>query len=363
MKLSELVAYRNQIDMQIVNDVKQQAQSELTKVIHLVESQSVQLGNHTETLKEHFNEINLKFDQFRDNFYSLKDELDKIISEVEKPYFSKSYELYKGITKETDEQILNRRLTFNQETDLLLRARLKRYSSWKYPGMIIRPGLENFIDDLVMFDPLYLIDIRHTLLDPVMQKFTPEYRRRLRPYVITESEDHEILEKIPNGQFGFCFSYHFFNFKPFEIIKQYLEEIYQKLRPGGVLIMTFNDCDRAKAVILTEMNYSSYTPGNLVVALAERIGYEVLFKHHDDGPNTWIEFKKPGDLTSLRGGQTLAKIKIKKSIAELHFLRNLVDEFQLVEKDKRDLYTAEELKEIIIKSGRKNLLEPIANSK
>ena len=39
---------------------------------------------------------------------------------------------------------------------------------------------------MVMFDPLYLVDLKHTLLDPAVKKFPEEYQRRLRTYVVNE---------------------------------------------------------------------------------------------------------------------------------------------------------------------------------
>ena len=78
--------------------------------------------------------------------------------------------------------------------------------------------------------------------------------------------------------------------------------------------MTFNDCDRDKAVMLVERRYCCYTPGKLLIQLAKTLGYEVLFQWHDNGPSTWLELKRPGTLATLRGGQTLAKI-LPKSIA------------------------------------------------
>jgi hypothetical protein len=48
----------------------------------------------------------------------------------------------------------------------------------------------------------------------------------------------------------------------------------------------------------------------------EYVGFELKFRYDDDtGPSTWIELQKPGTLTSLRGGQALAKI-LPKPIAE-----------------------------------------------
>lgn len=310
MKLSELVNFKNELEKLSVMPAQRTADLEIAKVTHLIETSHLPQETYDKFLHSRLDIIE-KYAKFESELDELKALIKSEIEQLERPYFSNSYNLYKSITRETPEQILNRRMIMNPETDVLLRARMKRYTTWQHPAMIIRPGLEDFIDDLVMFDPLYLIDAKHELLKPAMLKFPEEYQRRLRPYIIVESEEHDILEKIPNGQFGLCFAYNFFNFKPFEILKKYLEEIYQKLAPGGILIMTFNDCDRAKAVILTEMNYSCYTPGSLVISLAQRIGFEVVFKHHDNGPSTWLEIKRPGELTSLRGGQTLAKIMRK----------------------------------------------------
>ena len=79
--------------------------------------------------------------------------------------------------------------------------------------------------------------------------------------------------------------------------------------------MTFNDCDRAKAVILVEQHYCCYTPGYLVRELAQSLGYEIAFAWTDQGPSTWLELRRTGEQPSLRGGQALAKI-LPKPIAE-----------------------------------------------
>jgi SAM-dependent methyltransferase len=179
--------------------------------------------------------------------------------------------------------------------------------------MIIRPGLETFIDSMVACDPLYLVDTRHGLLQPTLDRFEEPYRRRLRPYVIKEDPDLPLLSKIPDGQFGFVLAYNIFNFRPFEILERYLTEIYSKLRPGGTLAMTYNNCDLAHGVVLTELNYMCYTPASLVEQLARRIGYEITFRYDTHSPNTWLEITKPGNSQSIKGGQALATVKPKSS--------------------------------------------------
>ena len=108
--------------------------------------------------------------------------------------------------------------------------------------------------------------------------------------------------------------YNYFNYRPFEIIKIYLNEIYEKLLPGGVLAMTFYDCDRYQAMQAVDQYITCYTPGTLVRGWAKYLGFEEVFCHQDDGASVWIEFRKPGQLSSLRGGQALAKI-LPKPIA------------------------------------------------
>jgi SAM-dependent methyltransferase len=209
---------------------------------------------------------------------------------------------------ESTEYILNRRLGIDEHSNILLRSHLKNLSDWRIPGMIIRPGRDTFVEDLVPMDPLYLVDHHQDLIQPSVSKFTPEYQRRLREYVITDRTEQPIMAALPQGQFGLVFAYNFFNYKPIEIICRYLNEIYALLRPGGVLIMTYNNCDRAQGVGLAERNFMCYTPERYIRQHAESVGFESTFSHDGAGDLSWLEFVRPGEITSLRGGQTLARI-------------------------------------------------------
>lgn len=309
MKLSDLVNYRTQLNLLSANPVKLSADREIERVTHLVDSQAVKISEFDKILQEKRQLIQSAFESFETDLDTLKTRLDELISATEKPWFQESYRLYEQeMVNETNEYILNRQAAISDETEQFYRTRLVRYNSWKHPAMIIRPGRETFVNELLGSDPLYLVDQDHELLLPTLNLFNEQYQQRLRLYTINERQDQPILAKLPDEQFGLVFAYNFFNFRPFEIIKRYFLEIYQKLRPGGVLIITFNDCDRDKGVLLVEQHFCCYTPGYLVRELAQSIGYEVEFFWNDQGPTTWLELKKPGEYESLRGGQALAKI-------------------------------------------------------
>jgi SAM-dependent methyltransferase len=195
--------------------------------------------------------------------------------------------------------------------DIVLRTRLKNLTDWRLPGMIIRPGVETYIEDMVPMDPLYVVDHDQALTQPSIKKFTPEYQRRLREYVINDWKDGPILDKLPDNQFGLIFAYHYFNHKPMPIINQFLLEFYKKLRPGGSVIFTYNNCDLASGVDKAERAWMLYTPMRLIERRADELGFELTAAYDGKGDVSWLELRKPGDITSLRGGQTLAKVLAK----------------------------------------------------
>ncbi len=84
------------------------------------------------------------------------------------------------------------------------------------------------------------------------------------------------------------------------------------LRPGGVAVFTFNNCNYPKAVDkVNEMQYC-YTNGNTLREFCKSIGYDVLSSYNGEPDITlstsWLEIQKPGSRTSIRGGQNLGAI-------------------------------------------------------
>jgi SAM-dependent methyltransferase len=100
----------------------------------------------------------------------------------------------------------------------------------------------------------------------------------------------------------------FFDYKPLEIIKKYLLELLNVLRPGGVIMFTYNNCELPEAIKNVELRLSSYLPKRYIIPFIESIGYEVLYSNNKNNIS-WVEIKKEGTMTSLRGGQALAQIK------------------------------------------------------
>ena len=308
MKLSTIVHYRNQLDTVSVQQICDQTKHELAAINHMVASQEHDVGFYKARIAKRLTAVHESFDQFAKVFEGLKTDIDSAIQKQQAAYYRESSQLYQtSIRHEPAENTLSKRLTIDDDSNLLLRTRLRNYTDWRIPGMIIRPAHESFIEDMVPLDPLYVVDLSQELIDPAVSRFNETYRARLRQYVINE-DDEQILGTLPNNQFGLIFAYNYFNFKPLELIRQYLTEAYQKLRSGGTMIMTYNNCDRAHGVELAERNFMCYTPGSEIVKIAESAGFDVTYQHTGLADLSWIELQRPGEIVSLRGGQTLARI-------------------------------------------------------
>lgn len=309
MKLSSIIAYRNQLDEATPLNGVLIAHDRLAPLLHTVKSSEIEFTHLVDRLSQDYKNVLGSIDHFERTVEDIKEEISYLIQQMEPAYFAESYRLYsQEMIHDTAEYILNRRLEITPEVASYITARIQAHGDWHHAGMIIHPGHEEWITYLVGHDPLYLVAPMAELLDPAVLRFNDQYQRRLCTYTVTERADGAILEHLPIGQFGFCLVYNFFNYKPQEIVNQYLTEIYSKLKPGGVVAFTFNDCDHAGAAALAERSFMCYTPGRTVLEHAYSVGYQVRQRYRMNSSTTWVELQRPGQLTSLRGGQSLAKV-------------------------------------------------------
>lgn len=299
MKLSELVEYKISLEQLLPDVTTQQTNDSLSAIVETT-------GN--KRLLEIQNTILENLGHFIDEFEQHKDAINKKIEDRERKYLEYSYEIYSNGADDSDEYILSQKNPITVDNTSEYAKRIEIHATWKVPGVYIRPKQNEIIKNMTACDPLYVIDHTYGLLEPVRQLWTKEYQTRLR-FITIDDNDEKIFSKLPQSQIGLVVATEFFNFKPFEVIKKYLEELYKVLRPGGIVMFTYNNCDLPGPVRNVENGFNCYTPGHLLQSLAESLGYEVIYSN--DSPNglNWLELKKAGEIKTLRGGQALAAIK------------------------------------------------------
>lgn len=308
MMLSDLVHYRNQLREFNAQLIQDHAHHELKTVLDLVTNTPLPT-NSDHQVQVGYDSMMIAVAAFDYGVQSVINNINVAISELGQGYMQHTMSLFEQRRAATkDFGILDRTITLSEEHRDMLSTRITLRSDWHYSGLIIRPGRESWGSHMVALDPLYVVDEDIEWLSPIQSTYPAEYNRRVR-YIVNETyTNNGYLSAIPNNQIGFVLAYNYFNFKPFEVVCCYLTECFEKLRPGGVIGFTINDCDRVGGVKLVENNFAAYTPASMIIEHAKKLGYEVVFQHNLDAANTWLELAKPGELTSIRGGQSLAKI-------------------------------------------------------
>jgi SAM-dependent methyltransferase len=219
---------------------------------------------------------------------------------------------------------------------------------------------------LVALDPLYLVEPNLNLIDDSIKQFTPEYQRRVRPYHLRDIN----FRTLPQEQIGFAFSWNYLNYKSLDTVKQWLQEVFKVLRPGGVFMFSYNNADIPSGAGFAETFWMSYMPKSTLVPLCEMLGYEVIASYDFNQSACWIELKKPGTLHTVKAHQALGELKPVEESApepepitdaemssasvqelerkELYELRRLANELKIDTPDKiRYGYTLEKLRTIL----------------
>jgi len=311
MKLSELVRLKRSVE----NWAPSTYEFTVNQSLQSLSDSVVDNDAMTQQLKDsiHINreKINDSFADIRQSIKDYKQYIQEQINALEPQYVSLSKSTFQGSINDSPEYILNRRKEsqiFNSEEGKeLFINRLGVYNSWQYPAIEIRPAFGEITEYLKGCTPLYLVDTHDDLFQEVKKLWNNIYQRRLRYYTFDES-DTASLDTLPDNQIGLVCSVDYFNFKPIEIIESMLQQIYKKLRPGGVVMFTYNNCDLPFGVRNVENFYACYTPHSQLAKTVENIGYEII-KSIDVQENiSWMEIKKPGEIYTIRGGETLGEI-------------------------------------------------------
>lgn len=332
MKLSILIDYYNYLEQLQPETAHQAIFKILDPMVHFVQSHSVNIKPISTELANNKIKVDQSIDQFVQTMQVLKQQLRTMILQQLPDYFERSTELYHDeMSRDTHQVILGRNIRMNHDTSVCVRARISMYGDWQHAAMIVRPSHETLINHLVACTPMYIVDHHQDLLQPLIDQFNPHYQKRLCTYVVTESPGG-MLNQLPQNQLGFCLAYNFFNYKPFEVTVMWLRDISKLLMPGGVVGMTFNNCDHAAGVKMSERSYMTFIPGRQLIQAAEKIGYQVKFQHQMDQSNTWIEFAKPGQIESIKGGQTLIEVNHKAKLP--------------VDKSAHTVYTSEHIEKL-----------------
>ena len=240
-------------------------------------------------------------------YQDLKDRLsliDEQINTITHQLFADNYNLEEQLG--TADNVRNhKRIAVSQDIEQDIKQRILLHTDWRYPALEIGCRDGEWTQYMVAADPLYIIDRYPEFLDSTNSRFPELYQRRLRKYQLKNQD----LSILPTAQMGFVFSWGYFNYVSIDTMRQYLRQIFELLRPGGIFFFSYNDGDTTFGAGMAEHFTQTYMPKSLLTTLADSLGYEIN-KTSDYGNNIhWIELKKPGTLHTVKAHQVLGEIK------------------------------------------------------
>lgn len=229
--------------------------------------------------------------------------VDKEINIYSQKLYGSNYQLEEKYGSPDD--IRNYRQVFiADDVKSVVTQRILLHTDWKYPALEIGCRDGEWTKHLVAADPLYIVDRHREFLTSAAEQFPEEYQRRLRAYYL---DKHNLL-MLPRNQFGFIFSWSYFNYVGMDTIKQYLQQMFLLLRPGGVCMFSYNNGETPVGASLAENLFQAYMPRSILESLAQSLGFEIYQATDLDGGTSWIELKKPGVLNTIKTHQVLGEI-------------------------------------------------------
>lgn len=307
MLISDLLRYRDDLKLKISelnldNSIKQDCIL-LDNLLghHLSNSTTEKL----QQARNRYNDISGHFDEVIKTLQDILIEIDNIIDDKSSGIFNQTnIDFFKDYS--------NYNFTTDGTIDSAVQAAIHKHADHFYPALQFGCGVKTktLTGDLVANDPLYLCDFSQENIDNVSNQFNDIYNKRLRKYVLTQHELHQ----LPHNQFGFIFSWMLFNYANFATVTHYLERIIRLLRPGGYFIFSYNNCDLLESCLVAESGGMSYVSKRHLIRVCNQFGYEVVNTY--DMPNTdyhvkyisWIEIRKPGELSTVKRRQVMGAI-------------------------------------------------------
>lgn len=241
----------------------------------------------------------------------ISDQLTLLINKVDADIRTLASKTFADITYKTHFAELGHKALFpiiNTELIDVLRVRMHQYSDWRYPGLQLNVQEKQYVDVMTACDPLYLLGDDLDRVKLVVKDYPEAYQNRLRLYT---NDNWNIL---PEEQFGFVLAWNYFEYCSMFEIKEQLQKVMSLLRPGGVVMFSYNNCELFGSAEVAERGAMNYNSAHDLIQICKDLGYEVIALNDVDTRNwdfpwiSWAEIKRPGELNTVKAHQVLGKI-------------------------------------------------------
>lgn len=305
MKLSQLIELKNRlVNAYNIAHIRAETNALTTALSHIRDSIDGDYNQRVAVLSSDLNKIDSVLVANQQYYQDTIDRIDHEMGIIAQRLLADNYDLeIKFDIVENTRKIRNMHIP--DDVRELVEHRMKNYTSWQYPALEIGCRDGEWTKFMVAADPLYLVDIDREFLDSAIKDFPETYQGRIRTYVAKDPD----LSMLPQGQFGFIFSWNYMNYRGLESYKDYLKTAMNLLRPGGIFMFSYNNGELVAGAGHAENYFMTYIPKSMLVSLIYSLGFELVDSGDYDPAVSWVEVRKPGTLSTIKTTQVLGKIK------------------------------------------------------
>lgn len=266
------------------------------------------------------------------------------LTQIEQMYYSilnKNNEILKAIQdaiENVDQQIIERGLessiehehnnSFNEERllttgtatesspelELVLERIIKKYTGWQYPSLYFSVNNNNSrLDHMSATEPLYILGPTQEHLQSWVCGYPDVHRRRLRLYALNQNG----FDQLPKGQFGFIICWDYFPLLTIGLVKSYVQQLTELLRPGGILLFNYSNAELRGVADQVDQEILPWASKSYLKKLVNSLDLKVVdsydFFFNESGNSTsWFLIEKEGTLKTSRRSSVLGEILTKE---------------------------------------------------
>jgi len=309
MLVSDLIRYRNDVISTLSQINLTPAISDVCQLLH-------QLGvTHPHNVgHDILGSVQAEYEKLIPYTVNLKEQLPEILNKINDAIDLLANTQFPDVSLEFFKQYHRIDFQISDEVIEAITVNIRQHSNFYYPALqfgCTAPSMR-LTNDLVASDPLYLCDFNADNVETIARQFNDVYYGRLKKYIITDS-----VVQLPQNQFGFIFSWMLFNYTSMTCIKDYLKKMLELLRPGGIFLFSYNNCDQLEGCELAETGGMSYVPKRHLLVACQELGYELAYDYDLSNVDqsvkyiSWLAVKKPGTLATAKRHPVLGEIKQK----------------------------------------------------
>ena len=311
MKLHELVDLKNRL-IEFQDSESMFFNKDLDKFTTLLNLLGVtNFQDNRDSIYPTITTINNEYLNLKEKIKNFIDVVDAKINDITKDWYKMGYLTPVGegcaqLGIDEERTLRDARVPF--EVKGTIHGLISKYTNDAYPVLEIGPGDGQWTDFLVAGDPLYLIDRYQEFLDATKNKYPDQYKNRIRSYKINHGDlPDSDMSVLPQGQFNFIFSWNVFNYFPLDYTTAFLISSMKLLRPGGIMVFSYNNCEDVDCAKFAEIGFCSWMPKTVLKNKILELGFEIINLSTQAGWH-WAEIRKPGDLKTIKVHQSLGEI-------------------------------------------------------